>query len=560
MSQLTERRKFREDVPLPPEPVPGQMGDGFGHLVFNAQANLYYARVAGRIEVVYCDTIPADNDILVELGRDILLGSERPGRFRVLGTRTGSPGGSQVQIQAGYAPASRYQRDAEGGGQDPLWVQQNQIMPLMTGALSGMTVQLFPGIAYSATDPLYIAYQTISLTAHIPAGADTAALVLLTLNASGTLTATKGAEFTISTLTSTDDLLSYCPDAPAGSIYVSSAVRVYYGQTEVQEGRTNTDIIDLRTTLSTRLLGQTFVLKAGDTMTGSLTLPAESFVGPSSTTGVYFKSGKIGFGTTTPDFRLAMFGTTADDTSFGGTCVTDTNTSSQFALRRARGTPGAETALPNNHLLGLFSFRGHDGSAFTGTKAGISVLATENWSTTANGCVMRFSTTPNGSVTLTEGARLTGDGNFLIGSTTIAARLAAAGAASGVTAILRANATTPGDILQAQNSSGSVLASISALGTVKSSGQKRAVVTKTADYTAAVNDDVIVCNKTTAMTITLPAATGSGQAYAIANINTGVVTIDASGAETINGETTQTVDQWACAQIVDYAAGAWVII
>ena len=48
-----------------------------------------------------------------------------------------------------------------------------------------------------------------------------------------------------------------------------------------------------------------------------------------------------------------------------------------------------------------------------------------------------------------------------------------------------------------------------------SAGRKPAVVVKTADYTATANDEVIVCNKTTAMTITLPAATGSRQTYRI---------------------------------------------
>ena len=47
-----------------------------------------------------------------------------------------------------------------------------------------------------------------------------------------------------------------------------------------------------------------FVLKSGDTMTGSLTMPAESFVGPSNTTGIYFKDNYVGIGTTTPAVSL----------------------------------------------------------------------------------------------------------------------------------------------------------------------------------------------------------------------------------------------------------------
>lgn len=85
-------------------------------------------------------------------------------------------------------------------------------------------------------------------------------------------------------------------------------------------------------------------------------------------------------------------------------------------------------------------------------------------------------------------------------------------------------------------------------------------VTKTANYLATATDDVIVCNKATAMTITLPAATGSGKVYWIKSIGAGAVTVDPNASETIDGELTQTVKQWECICIHDYAAGAWAII
>lgn len=91
-------------------------------------------------------------------------------------------------------------------------------------------------------------------------------------------------------------------------------------------------------------------------------------------------------------------------------------------------------------------------------------------------------------------------------------------------------------------------------------GVKQNVVTKTSGYTATTGDDVIVCNSTTAFTVTLPAATGSGQTYAISNINTGAITLEGDSSDTINGDLNQTIDQWACIQVVDYAANAWVII
>ena len=62
------------------------------------------------------------------------------------------------------------------------------------------------------------------------------------------------------------------------------------------------------------------------------------------------------------------------------------------------------------------------------------------------------------------------------------------------------------------------------------------VETKTGNYTADTDDDVILCNAA-ALTITLPAVSGNtGQTYYIKNIHaTGVATIDADGSETIDG-------------------------
>jgi hypothetical protein len=101
---------------------------------------------------------------------------------------------------------------------------------------------------------------------------------------------------------------------------------------------------------------------------------------------------------------------------------------------------------------------------------------------------------------------------------------------------------------------------LKSFGTHTTTGRRRAVVTKTADYTAAATDEVIVCDKATAMTITLPAATGTGQWFAIGSIGAGAVTVDGSGADVIDGSATQVIYQYDTIQIVDYAAGAWKVI
>jgi len=48
---------------------------------------------------------------------------------------------------------------------------------------------------------------------------------------------------------------------------------------------------------------------AGGTMTGNIVMPAESYIGPTSTTGIYLKSGNVGIGTTSPGAKLDIEGT-----------------------------------------------------------------------------------------------------------------------------------------------------------------------------------------------------------------------------------------------------------
>ena len=84
-----------------------------------------------------------------------------------------------------------------------------------------------------------------------------------------------------------------------------------------------------------------------------------------------------------------------------------------------------------------------------------------------------------------------------------------------------------------------------------------AVATDT--YTVADEIEAVICNKSSAFTVTLPTASGSGRWLYIKNINTGTVTISKSG-DTIDGSASQAIYQWECAALVDYAANSWVII
>ena len=98
------------------------------------------------------------------------------------------------------------------------------------------------------------------------------------------------------------------------------------------------------------------------------------------------------------------------------------------------------------------------------------------------------------------------------------------------------------------------------IGMVDSNQVIYTIVPKTDTYTATVNDHVIICNKGTAMTINLLTAVGnSGLMIRIKSIGAGVVTVDGNASETIDGETTQTVNQYDLLEIVSDGAN-WVII
>jgi hypothetical protein len=80
------------------------------------------------------------------------------------------------------------------------------------------------------------------------------------------------------------------------------------------------------------------------------------------------------------------------------------------------------------------------------------------------------------------------------------------------------------------------------------------------NYIVSRTDDLIICNKTGDMTVSLIAATGSGKILDIKNINTGTVTIDADGTDIIDGDMAVDIYQGENLQIADYDVGKWTII
>ncbi len=84
--------------------------------------------------------------------------------------------------------------------------------------------------------------------------------------------------------------------------------------------------------------------------------------------------------------------------------------------QRSAGTLAVPTATTNGSNLLQINGYGHNGTVFS-ISSRISFLTSENWSSTAKGTDILFSSTKNGTTFTTEKMRITGDGYVGIGTT-----------------------------------------------------------------------------------------------------------------------------------------------
>lgn len=224
----------------------GVFGDGGGQLNVPGLDGFNYVTIGDKALPVFNNRVAAQIGVKVWVG----YAPEEPTLFQVLATRSETPAGVAVGF-TGYAPGKRYEWNAEGGGQDPLKVHLRAITFLKIGVseTGGMNVDLYRGNVWSGSEYIEIVRQDIDVSAHIPTTPDMAALVMISIDNTGAVIQTKGDEKDIYTLVRSDR-----PAVPANTVWVSGCVRVYYGQTAVQEARSNTDFDDLRFSGSTAFL------------------------------------------------------------------------------------------------------------------------------------------------------------------------------------------------------------------------------------------------------------------------------------------------------------------
>ena len=128
--------------------------------------------------------------------------------------------------------------------------------------------------------------------------------------------------------------------------------------------------------------------------------------------------GNVGINTTSPSDLLTVAGDTNASTQIGAYAysATDDKTAKIFLNKSANSTAGSHTAVANGDYLGLLAFRGSDGDSFE-IGAQIRGQATQDFGAAARGADLIFSTVDNSTTALDDRMVITQAGNVGIGTT-----------------------------------------------------------------------------------------------------------------------------------------------
>ena len=137
---------------------------------------------------------------------------------------------------------------------------------------------------------------------------------------------------------------------------------------------------------------------------------------------VLTQTGTVGIGIANPLGDLHVAANT-NSIFLNQVAANTSNVQSGILMTRSRGTLTVPTALQNGDSFGEIGFMGYDGSTFAQPSAGMRAEATENFTTTAYGTKLIFSTTPNGSTDSFDRLVIDGNGNVGMGTTSPSTKL-----------------------------------------------------------------------------------------------------------------------------------------
>jgi hypothetical protein len=79
-------------------------------------------------------------------------------------------------------------------------------------------------------------------------------------------------------------------------------------------------------------------------------------------------------------------------------------------------------------------------------------------------------------------------------------------------------------------------------------------------YTVQPTNECVVVTGSNSFTVFLPPATGSGRTLWIKTVDTGTITVDGNGSDTIDDSLTQTLLQYDSLMVCDYVVNKWIAL
>lgn len=215
---------------------PAFLGDNSGNITTYAGEELPPGYVVirdtdGNLSVAFNQKVPLTPNLAITVGYDPIL---NPALFQVLGLR------DFLSLSTASA-VPNHNKTHEWPGNDTVFVRSEQYLPGLLFANNGFTVSVFP-FFFKKVDGTYgyQPYETIDLTSYVPTTG--AQAIVLAAGDDGVMHVILGnAAASIGVLSLADFI--YAPD---NSMHVIWGVRLYYGQSTIQQTLVMNDTYDFR--------------------------------------------------------------------------------------------------------------------------------------------------------------------------------------------------------------------------------------------------------------------------------------------------------------------------
>jgi hypothetical protein len=225
----------------------GYLGSGLDVAVPGRPGYVYVTLNDGMVIIAYNQAVPPTLNYPVVVGYDPNQTSKHT--LVVLGTRTIPREGSTDNNTFAVAPHhASHEFGNSNGGNDIVYVHTRQLLPLRPTPTGGFNLHIYSDIQKISDVWTQVGGITLDLSAHQQTGfvsgsAGDSKWVLISLSlTSGSIIQTSGSVKAIGVLSASD-----LPVLPAQSLPIC-AIRFWSGQTEIFEGYTGTDLLDLRMT------------------------------------------------------------------------------------------------------------------------------------------------------------------------------------------------------------------------------------------------------------------------------------------------------------------------